>query len=141
MEYDQGRQPGPPLRTEILLDARKRACDVANVAATIAFFIMKDGWEVAPGVTFARIVEMYAPDLRVKHILFVAPFQWDRGMTRWNSGTGRSTRCWPSRLPKASWAWSKPTARWSWSGGGSGRRQTFWTGRVTDSHDRAMSYR
>ncbi|HZN67397.1 MAG TPA: suppressor of fused domain protein [Tepidisphaeraceae bacterium] len=82
MEYDQGRQPGPPLRTEILLDARKRACDVANVAATIAFFIMKDGWEVAPGVTFARIVEMYAPDLRVKHILFVAPFQWDRGMTR-----------------------------------------------------------
>ena len=43
---------------------------------------MKDGWEVAPGVTFARIVEMYAPDLRVKHILFVAPFQWDRGLTR-----------------------------------------------------------
>ena len=82
MDYDQARPGKPPLATEILLDARGRPCEVANVVATIAFCIMKDGWKVAPGITFPDVVAMYAPDLQVKHILFVPPFQWEDGMTR-----------------------------------------------------------
>lgn len=82
MEYDQARPGKPPLATEILLDARGRPCDVANVAGTIAFCIMKDGWKVAPDVTFPDVVAMYAPELRVKHVLFVPPFQWESGMSR-----------------------------------------------------------
>ena len=82
MDYDQRRREGPPLATEILVDARGRPCDVALVAGTIALYIMKDGWKVAPGVTFADIVTMYAPNLRVKHILFIPPFQWEEGMSR-----------------------------------------------------------
>lgn len=82
MDYDQGGGAGPPLATEILLDARGRPCDVANVVGTIAFCIMKDGWKVAPGVTFPDVVAMYAPELQVKHILFLPPYQWGSGMSR-----------------------------------------------------------
>jgi len=49
------------------------------VAATIGFYIVKDGWRVAPGVTFADMVGMYAPELAAKHVVFVPPFQWDDG--------------------------------------------------------------
>src|SRR3954452_654052 len=80
MDFTQRRGDGPPLTTEVLLDARGRPCDVANVVGTIAFYVMKDGWKIGPGITFADMVPMYAPDLRVKHILFVPPFQWEEGM-------------------------------------------------------------
>jgi hypothetical protein len=82
MDYDQARPGKPPLATEILLDGRGRPKTIANIAATIAFYIIKDGWRVAPGVTFADMVSMYEPDLRVKHVVFVPPFQWEEGMTR-----------------------------------------------------------
>src|SRR4051812_47331978 len=79
MDIDQSRPGQPPLATEILLDARGRPPYIANVAATIGFYIVKDGWRVAPGVTFADMVGMYAPELAVKHVVFVPPFQWDDG--------------------------------------------------------------
>lgn len=82
MDYNQGQPNSPVLATEILLDARGHSHRVANVAATIGFYIMKNGWKVAPGVTFDDMVSMYEPELLVKHILFVPPFQWSDGMTR-----------------------------------------------------------
>ena len=82
MDYDQSHREGVTIPTEILVDARGRRDYVANVAATIAFFVMKDKWKVAPDVTFAEIIGMYAPDLAVRHVLFVPPFQWPDGMTR-----------------------------------------------------------
>jgi len=82
MDFDQRRGSGPPIGTEVLLDGRGRPPHIANVAATIAFFIMKDGRKVAPDVTFADMVSMYAPELEVKHILFIPPFQWGEGMSR-----------------------------------------------------------
>jgi hypothetical protein len=30
---------------------------------------------------------MYSPDLEVKHIMFVSPFQWEEGMTKINLST------------------------------------------------------
>jgi hypothetical protein len=82
MDYDQARPGKPPLATEILLDARGSSKTIANIIATIGFYIMKDGWRVAPGVTFADVVSMYEPSLRVKHVIFVPPVQWEEGMTR-----------------------------------------------------------
>jgi hypothetical protein len=79
MDHSQGQPGQPPLATEILVDARGHPTYIANVAATIGFYIIKDGWRVAPGVTFADMVAMYAPELAVKHILFVPPFQWGGG--------------------------------------------------------------
>jgi hypothetical protein len=91
MDQNQARPGKPPLATEILLDGRGRPQRIANIAATIGFYIVKDGWRVAPGVTFADMVSMYEPGLRVKHVLFVPPFQWDDGMTR--VGLGDRTLC------------------------------------------------
>jgi hypothetical protein len=83
MDVDQRRGgSGPPVATEIIVDSRTDRPYVAGLAATLGFFIIKNGWKAAPGVTFARMLPMYAPELRVKHVLFVPPFQWEQGMTR-----------------------------------------------------------
>jgi hypothetical protein len=82
MDYSQRRTGLPPLYTEILLDGRGRLSYLANVVATIGLYIIKDGWSVAPGGTFADMVSMYAPELNVKHILFVPPYQWEDRMTK-----------------------------------------------------------
>lgn len=81
MEYDQSAPGKPPLNTEILVDSQGPCEFIAHVAATIAFFIIKDRLRVAPGFTFAKIISMYDPWLQVEHVLFVPPFQW-RGMSR-----------------------------------------------------------
>ena len=82
MDCDQARPGKPPLATEILLDGRGRPAHIANIAATIGFYIIKDGWRVAPGVTFSDMVSMYEPALCVKHVVFVPPFQWKHGLSR-----------------------------------------------------------
>jgi hypothetical protein len=82
MDENQASAGQPPIATEILLDRRGAAGKIANIAATIGFYILKNGWRVAPGVTFAGMFSMYEPDLRVQHVVFVPPFQWEEGMTR-----------------------------------------------------------
>lgn len=86
MDCDQALPGRPPLATEILLDSRGRVGAISNIAATIAFYVIKNGWRVAPGVTFADMVSMYEPQLRVKHVIFLPTFQWDEGMTRVDVG-------------------------------------------------------
>jgi len=69
--------------TEILIDSSNGGDTVGNVLSTVAFYVIKDGWRPAPGAILERMVEMYAPDLAVKHLLFVPPFQWSNNeMTR-----------------------------------------------------------
>ena len=81
MDYSQSRPGLPPLYTEILVDGRTDVNCLPSVVSTIGFYIIKDGWKVAPGVTFADMVSMYAPELNVKHVLFVPPYQWEDRMT------------------------------------------------------------
>ena len=81
MDFDQSRHGRTPVHTEILVDCRGHFPEVPNIAATIGQYLIKDGWKAAPGVTFAEMVSMYLPDLEVKHVLFVPPFQWENGMT------------------------------------------------------------
>lgn len=68
--------------TEILIDSRKGEGIELNVLATAAFYVIKDGWKLAPGVVFENLVSMYVGDLNVKHLFFVAPFQWDDKMSK-----------------------------------------------------------
>jgi len=82
MDYDRSRRPGVPVYIEILLDKRGHAGPLANIASTMGFFIMKDGWKPAPGVVFETMVEMYLPQSALKHVVFVPPFQWREGMSR-----------------------------------------------------------
>lgn len=80
MELDQGNNVGVEVHTEILMDCRGENEYIGNVISTIAFFMIKDRWKAAPGVVFETMIEMYAPDLEVKHALFVPPIQWGEGM-------------------------------------------------------------
>jgi len=81
MDHDVGDDPDEPVFVEILVDARGDAAWVAEIVATIAFHVMKDGWKPAPGVIFERAIEMYSPELQVKHVMFVPPIQWEDDMS------------------------------------------------------------
>ncbi|WP_409173234.1 suppressor of fused domain protein [Variovorax sp. H27-G14] len=71
------------LRTEVLLDHRGHASQEANVLATIAFYVLKNGWRPSPGVVFEEMLTFYLPDGPLPHVLFIPPYQWaDSSMTR-----------------------------------------------------------
>jgi hypothetical protein len=82
MEFDQSRNPDRQVYSEILMDVRGQNEFICNILSTIGFYIMKDGWKVAPGVVFEEMVAMYIPACEVRHVLFLPPFQWDDGMTK-----------------------------------------------------------
>ena len=81
MDYDVGDEPDEPVFVEVLVDARGDAAWVAEIVATIAFQVIKDGWKPAPGGIFERAIEMYSPELQVKHVMFVPPIQWEDDMS------------------------------------------------------------
>jgi hypothetical protein len=82
MDVDQSRNPQVQIAAEVLMDQRGHDERICNVLSTIAFFVLKDGWRVAPGMVFERMVEMYYPNHPLPHVLFVPPFQWESAMTK-----------------------------------------------------------
>jgi len=87
MQINQSKDDARPIFTELLLDVRRGDERAANIISTAGFFILKDGWRVAPDVVFEDIVTMYLPDAPMKHLLFVPPYQWEgRTMTAVNLG-------------------------------------------------------
>lgn len=82
MDHDQSPDPAVAIHTELVLDARGQQPKLCNVLSTIAFFVIKNGWKLAPGVVFEDMIERYEPSLDIKHVMFIAPFQWETGMTR-----------------------------------------------------------
>jgi hypothetical protein len=82
MDYDQGHNPAVAIYTELLLDARGQQTKLCDVLSTIAFFVTKNGWKPAPGVIFTEMIECYEPSLDIKHVMFIAPFQWKTAMTK-----------------------------------------------------------
>lgn len=77
MDFDQSGNLGVQLRTEVLIDSRVQDARVLNVLSTIAFYVMKDKWRIAPGVIFEDIFQMYFPGTALPHIYFTGPYQWD----------------------------------------------------------------
>jgi hypothetical protein len=77
MDFNQSRRPESEIYSELIMDQRAHDERIGNILSTIAFYVMKDGWKVAPGVIFERMVEMYIPKTKLPHIMFVAPFQWE----------------------------------------------------------------
>jgi len=76
MEIDQSQNPDVQIHSEIILDKRGSSEGVANVLSTLAFYIIKNGWRVAPGVVFKDIMRIYFPELNLPHLYFTTPFQW-----------------------------------------------------------------
>lgn len=47
-----------------------------NLAATAAFYVIKNGWLVAPGVVFPNVVLEYDKTVSTPHLLWTTPFIW-----------------------------------------------------------------
>jgi antitoxin YqcF len=48
----------------------------SNIISTCAFYVINSDFKCRPGATMKNIVEMYYPDISMKHILFLPPFGW-----------------------------------------------------------------
>ncbi len=65
---------GTDVRVELLVVGGKGQEDLANVVATSAFQVTKDGWLAAPGVVFPGAVREYIPRSTTPHLMWDAPF-------------------------------------------------------------------
>ncbi len=65
---------------EILIAGYINYSYLPDILSTCAFFVMKDGWDCTPGTVFETLVEMYAPSLEMKHIMFIQPYLWEDKM-------------------------------------------------------------
>ena len=65
---------GDDIRVELLWVAQSGLEEAANVLATSAFNVMKDGWLAAPGVVFPGAVREYYPRATTPHIMWTEPF-------------------------------------------------------------------
>jgi hypothetical protein len=61
---------GEDIRVELLLVAESKYEEAANVLATAAFTVMKDGWLAAPGVVFPGAVAEYCPRATTPHLMW-----------------------------------------------------------------------
>lgn len=65
------------IRVELLIVAQSDAFEAANIVATSAFCVMKNGWLAAPGVVFPNAVSEYFPRTTVPHVMWVEPFDFE----------------------------------------------------------------
>jgi hypothetical protein len=86
MDVEQRKHDGDSICTEILIERRGTDQWLGSLASSVAFFIIKDNWMVAPGVIFERMLEIYDPDTTLPHLMFVPIFQWN-DMSRVSVGT------------------------------------------------------
>jgi hypothetical protein len=65
---------GRDIRVEFLIVSRTDQLAAANVVATSAFCVVKDGWLAAPGVVFPDVVAEFFPGTKVPHVMWAEPF-------------------------------------------------------------------
>lgn len=68
---------GADIRVELCGVAEKRWPQFQDIIATIAFYVMKDGWKAEPGITYESMIGMYNLSVNMKHIVFTEPFEWE----------------------------------------------------------------
>jgi hypothetical protein len=68
---------GEDIRIELCGIATPDVPSFADVIATIAFYVMKDRWRAAPGITYESMVGMYNLPVMLKHIVFAEPLEWE----------------------------------------------------------------
>jgi antitoxin YqcF len=65
-----------PVRVELLGACAGNVDFFPNVLSTAAFYVINDRLFCQPGAIFPRVVEMYDPEITMKHLMFVSPFVW-----------------------------------------------------------------
>lgn len=68
---------GMKLGAEIIIAADSNREEAANILAICAFNMIKEDFEIGPGVIFADAAAAYLPQSDMKHVMFVAPFLWE----------------------------------------------------------------
>lgn len=63
--------------TEILGASYSHFEAFENIISSVAFFMIKDKWKATEGTVFEAMIEMYYPDIEMKHIYFTLPFLWE----------------------------------------------------------------
>lgn len=66
-----------PVGVELVMAGDAGRAEIPNILVTCALNVLKDNFEIMPGVIFADVCGMYLGDSPMKHILFVQPFLWD----------------------------------------------------------------
>ena len=65
---------GDDIRVELACVVESSASAMANVLATAAFNVMKDGWLAAPGVVFPDLLSEYDLSETFRNVLWMEPF-------------------------------------------------------------------
>ena len=65
------------IRVELMVVAGSGTPQAANIVATSALCVMKDGWLAAPGVVFPNAVREYVADTTVPHLMWTEPFDFE----------------------------------------------------------------
>ncbi len=68
---------GTDIRVELAGVAPVGEESFANLLATAAFNVMKDGWLAAPGVVYPELVTEYELSSTLDHIMFTEPYVWE----------------------------------------------------------------
>ena len=68
---------GTDVRVELAGVTPTEADGFANLLATAAFQVSKEGWLAAPGVVFPNLFREYGLSDTLEHILWVEPFPWE----------------------------------------------------------------
>jgi antitoxin YqcF len=71
----ENRMDGVDIRVELAAVAPAEA--MANVLATAAFNVLKDGWLAAPGVVFPDLIAEYGLSETLRNVLWMPPAPWD----------------------------------------------------------------
>jgi hypothetical protein len=64
------------IRVELLIVGGRERPGLANVVATAAFCVTKDGWLAAPGVVFPNAISEYFADATTPHLMWTEPFDF-----------------------------------------------------------------
>lgn len=77
--FDNGglESGGKPLRVELLAACQSEFPEIAAGLTSCAFNVARDGYQVTPGVVHPNVLDLYAPDVVLKHLLLVPPFLWE----------------------------------------------------------------
>ncbi|MGD7048805.1 suppressor of fused domain protein [Rossellomorea marisflavi] len=65
------------LRIEIVGASAKGYEQFPNILASCAFCLINSKFSVSHGEVFRNIIQMYYPNIEMKHVLFVSPFLWE----------------------------------------------------------------
>lgn len=67
-----------PLRVEIVGACATYYEQFPNIMVSCARRIIDSSFSIFHGVVMPDMIEMYYPDIAMKHVLFLSPFLWDR---------------------------------------------------------------